>query len=275
MRKNILKLKLIIPILALSIGATSCKYQTVGDADYAEQRIYMPAAAQSAAEDAGDGVFNINRLDEVNGAFRYNINTGAKKFYIPLSVYRSGANLDGAVNVQVAIDNSTIPGLTPSKLPVGTVVLPQGQYSIEPSVTIGSGQTLAKFTLAVELDLLRANPTQKYAIGVAVSSPNVAVTSKLDKTIIMIDPSILTLVPTADFSYNNTILKDVKFNNISSNGARYKWDFGDGTTSTQIGPNKTYANYGTYNVTLTTYGALGEENKVSVTKSVVVPPPAP
>lgn len=270
MRKNISKL--IIPILALSIGATSCKYKDIADVDYAEQRIYMPSAAQSAAEDAGNGVFNINNLNEVNGAFRYNINTSAKKFYVPLSVYRSGVNLDGAVNVQVAVDNSTIPALIPTKLPAGTVVLPQGQYSIEPSVTIGSGQTLAKFTLAVELDLLRANPTQKYAIGVTVSSPNVASTPNLGTTVIMIDPSILTLVPTANFSYNNTILRDVKFNNTSTNGASYKWDFGDGTaTSNLIGPNHTYAASGTYNVTLTTYGALGEENKISVTKPVIVP----
>lgn len=40
------------------------------------------------------------------------------------------------------------------------------------------------------------------------------------------------------------------FNNTSLAGQQFFWDFGDGTTSTEVNPNHTYANIGTYPVTL-------------------------
>jgi len=57
--------------------------------------------------------------------------------------------------------------------------------------------------------------------------------------------------PTAAFSYtaNN---EDVTFNNTSTQGTSYSWDFGDGNTSTAMSPNHTYDSSGVYTVTLTT-----------------------
>ena len=43
---------------------------------------------------------------------------------------------------------------------------------------------------------------------------------------------------------------DVTFKDESADAAKWTWDFGDGTTSTQENPTKTYANVGTYDVTL-------------------------
>ena len=42
----------------------------------------------------------------------------------------------------------------------------------------------------------------------------------------------------------------VSFNNTSTNGSTFQWNFGDGNTSTQINPTHTYNANGTYNVTL-------------------------
>ncbi|MEQ8909877.1 MAG: M4 family metallopeptidase [Vicingaceae bacterium] len=42
----------------------------------------------------------------------------------------------------------------------------------------------------------------------------------------------------------------VNFSNTSSNGLNFVWDFGDGTTSTQLNPTKVYQNYGQYDVKL-------------------------
>ena len=45
----------------------------------------------------------------------------------------------------------------------------------------------------------------------------------------------------------------IEFSNLSTNAGSYTWDFGDGNTSTQVSPVHTYANAGTYTVTLTVY----------------------
>lgn len=44
---------------------------------------------------------------------------------------------------------------------------------------------------------------------------------------------------------------EVQFTNNSTNASRFRWDFGDGTTSTAINPMHTYVQSGTYNVCLT------------------------
>ncbi|HLO81901.1 MAG TPA: PKD domain-containing protein, partial [Chitinophagaceae bacterium] len=63
----------------------------------------------------------------------------------------------------------------------------------------------------------------------------------------------------ADFSYTgtcaaNTGVQAIQFNDKTTGGElayTYSWNFGDGTTSTQASPSKTYAAAGTYSVTLT------------------------
>jgi gliding motility-associated-like protein len=44
---------------------------------------------------------------------------------------------------------------------------------------------------------------------------------------------------------------NAQFNNTSDAGQQFRWDFGDGATSTDINPTHTYAIPGTYTVTLT------------------------
>ncbi len=73
----------------------------------------------------------------------------------------------------------------------------------------------------------------------------------------------------SDFTANVTTLCSapgtVNFINNSSNGINFLWYFGDGTTSTQVNPSHTYANYGVYSVKLVTYG--GSCGRDSITKS--------
>ena len=47
--------------------------------------------------------------------------------------------------------------------------------------------------------------------------------------------------------------QNINFNNTSTGGAAYYWDFGDGTTSTQVHPTHTYSAPGTYTVTMVAY----------------------
>jgi len=62
----------------------------------------------------------------------------------------------------------------------------------------------------------------------------------------------------------------ITFTNTSLSGNAYLWDFGDGTTSTQVNPSHTYTNPGLYNITLISDGGscgidtLIENNYIAV-----------
>ncbi len=62
----------------------------------------------------------------------------------------------------------------------------------------------------------------------------------------------------AGFVWDNSCLT-MNFGNDSDNGASYAWDFGDGNTSTDENPEHAYDTEGTFTVTLTTTGILGDE----------------
>ncbi|MCY7351527.1 MAG: PKD domain-containing protein [Cytophagaceae bacterium] len=76
--------------------------------------------------------------------------------------------------------------------------------------------------------------------------------------------------PIADFSFTGgdcTAPCEVSFTNKSSNATNYQWNFGDNTTSTEASPRRTYAQGGTFTVTLTANGAGGTNVK---TQSVTI-----
>ncbi|GLR16101.1 hypothetical protein GCM10007940_07160 [Portibacter lacus] len=67
--------------------------------------------------------------------------------------------------------------------------------------------------------------------------------------------------PNAAFTYSvngNT----VTFDNNTTNGLTYSWNFGDGSTSATANPSHTYANPGTYAVTLTSNNDCGTDSEV-------------
>ena len=72
--------------------------------------------------------------------------------------------------------------------------------------------------------------------------------------------------PAAGFTSNVTG-STASFTNTSTNATSYSWNFGDGGTSTLTNPSHTYANDGTYTVTLTATGPCGT---VTFTQNVVI-----
>ncbi|MEM8845732.1 MAG: PKD domain-containing protein, partial [Bacteroidota bacterium] len=62
----------------------------------------------------------------------------------------------------------------------------------------------------------------------------------------------------------------VSFINISENADSFSWDFGDGTTSTEMDPVKTFAE-GSFTVTLTASNAAGASNTFSDELTVDLP----
>jgi hypothetical protein len=76
--------------------------------------------------------------------------------------------------------------------------------------------------------------------------------------------------PTADFTFTGggcTAPCTVLFENKSKDATSYSWNFGDGTTSTETNPSKTYNVGGTYTVSLT---VTGEGGTASTSKQVLI-----
>ncbi|ANE50713.1 PKD domain-containing protein [Flavisolibacter tropicus] len=95
-------------------------------------------------------------------------------------------------------------------------------------------------------------------------------TDTLEKTITVADG------PTINFSAVDTFKCQppftVNFNN-SSNGSSYKWDFGDGTTSTAANPSHTYTSYGEFDVTLVATGPSGCNDTLRMPKYIKITKP--
>ena len=74
---------------------------------------------------------------------------------------------------------------------------------------------------------------------------------------------ILVPGPILDFNINNTLgcdSMDIQIQNNSSNAISFYWDFGDGSNSYDPNPNHSYANPGTYLVTLIAEDTMGCES---------------
>jgi len=82
-----------------------------------------------------------------------------------------------------------------------------------------------------------------------------------------------TVIPTAGFTVDPediTVYDEVTFTNTSTDANIYTWDFGDGTTSTEINPVHIYTEANTYTVILT---AVNEDGQNESTQVITVNPP--
>ncbi|MCA0133372.1 PKD domain-containing protein [Winogradskyella alexanderae] len=79
--------------------------------------------------------------------------------------------------------------------------------------------------------------------------------------------------PVLEAKFTHTINQDtgtVSFINVSSNASSFTWDFGDGTSSTIINPEKTYVT-GTYTITLTAKNSDGDTDTFDDTITIQIP----
>lgn len=265
--------KLIVSlIMIMSMFILSCEYQEFADADYPDQLIYMPAANYNN--------YMIDVVPEARGSSptpgypeRFAVDMQTRKFKVLLAAYRSGLFPEGSFNINISVNTDTITALLnlPGKLPAQTSLLASDKFSIVSSVMMEDGERLAKFDLEVDLDFLLNNyPNNKYAIAIAVSSPDREVNPVLATTIIVIDTKIMKPTASFDASPSAADSKTINFVNKSVNGVNYLWDFGDGSTGNGKKISHKYSDAGTYTVKLTTQGITGEENQAEYTAQIIV-----
>ena len=112
------------------------------------------------------------------------------------------------------------------------------------------------------------NPTNTYSLG---GNYTVTLSANTDKGCVNTATSsvIVFSKPTANFNVSNVCQGSAAtFNNTSTSGTSYIWDFGDGNTSTLTSPTRTYTAPGTYTVKLT---ATNANNCTDVfTKQVII-----
>lgn len=175
----------------LILAISSCEYQSYADADYPEQRIYMPAANYNPYE--------IVKASNKPGAhptggnrYRYIVDAERGKFIIPLGIYRAGIDNKGSFEVDISVNTDTITSLISSgSFEDPVVVLASERYTLPSSVTIVDGADFQGFNLEVDLGFLQEgytnSPDEKYAIGVEISSTERSANPELNTTLIIID----------------------------------------------------------------------------------------
>jgi len=75
--------------------------------------------------------------------------------------------------------------------------------------------------------------------------------------------------PVSSFTFNNDN-GELTFNNTSTNINNFLWSFGDGNTSTEINPTHTYAQSGTYEITLLAQSDICEDVSFSQTIDIEI-----
>jgi len=260
-------LKSVYLVLMVCLFFTSCKkYQDVIDSDFPEQTVYLPAAVSG---NSVNGLYNINQVAVPGRTFRYIADVAGQKLTIPLAVYRAGVNNNGRIPVSIIPNTDTVNKLlTAGRLPVGTVLLPAAQFTLESSVTLENGEGEKGFNLVLNLPFLLANTATRYAIGISIN-PQGKESTFASTVVVFVNP--LFLIPAATFT-NTITARTVAFSNTSTFANVWSWNYGDGSpVSTARAAPYTYANPGTYTITLTASGALGEFNKSTVSRVVVIP----
>lgn len=277
MKKNTPKYTIIlIAFASTALFFTACNYKKLIDYPFTES-IFMPASVQASTT---AGIYAITPAKQ-GVDYRYLVDKAANQFNIPLAVCRSAVNPSSSIPVTISLNSDTIAKLitagkflVPTDPTLTTELLPATAYTLPSSVSISNDSNIVNFNLSINLNFITNSalntPKKRYAIAVGVNSS----TTKLADTtknlaVIFIDPALL-ILPTSNFTtYIDNAYKTLGVINTSLNAYTYSWDFGDGTTSTNITPSKKYTASGTYNVTLTATGITGATSVK--TTSITIP----
>lgn len=256
MRTKFGKIKLFPVMISALFLLNACEYQSVVDASYPEQTIYLPIART--------GIYSINNLSTENAPFRYEVDTLNKKLFIPIGIYRSGVNNKGDLVVNIQINNDTVLKLISDESLKASgsssiSILPEEEYALPATIQVEDGKENVIVKLAIELPFLLANPDKLFALGITISGKNVKVNPKLNTTVLLLDTKFIFPKPSFSYVVDSQDSTRTVFTNTSMFGVHYEWDFGDGSPvfSGVTPPAHTYDSLGIYAVKLRARGVTG------------------
>lgn len=255
-----MKTRLILFTLTALLGSVSCSYDTITDADYPAQRIYLAAAAEGNIYTIESIPSHSSNTPTPGSVFQFTVDEQARKFNIPLAIYRAGIDNHGEVVTRIAFNTDTVNSLIAAGQLPDVTLLPADKYTMPSEVRMDEGRSHASFDVSVDLDFLIAQaPDAKLAFGLNITESSREVNEELDALIVVIDTKIMK--PSAQFTFqvDADVWNCIHFTNRSENIVASQWQFGDGSSSEETNPTHVYETGGTYEVTLTTTGISGEQ----------------
>lgn len=174
----------------------------------------------------------------------------------------NGYNTTGNAGTPVEVVNVNIPFSGPGRIDLGITVPGPGQYSLGLDNaglyrnSAGANYPyVAPGLMSIESSSATTSPSDYYYYfyDLEIGEPDCASDTVL----------VTANVEPVNYGWVATDLT-VAFTNLSVGGSSWSWDFGDGNTSTLENPTHTYAQSGTYTVTLVVDGGCGVNYNVIV-----------
>lgn len=153
----------------------------------------------------------------------------------------------------------TLTGPTVSVSPSSTVMCVNNVSPVQLIATTNESNPIYTWTpnnVSQNNDTIQVNPTNNANYSVSVTSAN-GCTSSAGASV------VVSQLPITNFTSLSGPGNTVIFQNTSTNGVSYLWDFGDGTTSTAANPSHVYATSGQWTVSLEATNALGCSSSTS------------
>lgn len=220
---------------------------------------------------------NFTGISPNGTGFLWNFGDGATStLQNPTHTYATGGSY------AVTFTTTNICGSTPNTKTVVLATPPVAAFTATP--TTGCGPLTVEFSntssnaTGVQWSFPGGSPATSTANNVTVTydSPGTFTASLTASNIAGPNTATqqITVLTVPNSGFTNSINgATVSFNNTTSNGNSYFWNFGDGTNSTLNSPSHTYLNDGTYQVVLSSLNGCGTSTAIQ-TITITTPPTA-
>lgn len=170
------------------VTLTSCEYRDYADADFPENTVYQPLAADILTINAKTNVSKEEVPTTGEPSF-FSVDKSSGKLVVRMGVIQSGISFISADVALRADLNALQQAQTDGVIADDVVLLPADAYSVPSSLKVSGAST--PYELQVSLDAIKAHPGKMVAVAVTLTSANIAVSETLATQIILIDADFI------------------------------------------------------------------------------------
>lgn len=175
---------------AVAVMLASCDTKVV-DADYPAQKIYLPAAVQGQVYMIDKAEISTGSTPTPGSPYQFVIDYDEGTFTVPLSVYRSGIDNDGTVNVDVWLDEDLVYDLILSgDLSKDTEVLTLCECPSRVQVPDGSDTAMINVVCDLYYLMDSAQKGKMLAFGISISTDDRELNEEYSSVVFVIDTTI-------------------------------------------------------------------------------------